>query len=95
MEHAEGLDDVQRMFILLKPLQPGEPHYVGPQDYHPKNRLLIVGKKRLPAALSHEKFFGFVWKSDAEVKTLTEALDKEEYDTATRGIPFLLPFCVY
>lgn len=91
LESVESSEDVQRMFVLLKPLQPGEAHYVGPESPStaPKNRLLIVGKKHLPSIDSHEKAFGFVYKASEDVEEIVKYLREEEYDTKTRGY-FLL-----
>jgi hypothetical protein len=93
VEQVHNLDEVQRMYILLKPLVKGEPHAtVKEQEIQGitstashKNRLMIVAKKKLPDTLKHEKFFGFVWKVGDELKELVEVLEQEEYDTATRG----------
>ena len=81
------MEDVQRMFILLKPLQPGEAHYVGPENIEtlPKNRLLVIGKKHLPSVDSHEKAYGFVYKVSENMDDLVKLLEREEYNTKTRG----------
>ena len=85
------MDDVQRMYILMKPLHSGDAHFdLGAQDSPRKDRLVIVAKKRLPDTTLHEKFFGFVWKSSGETKELVEALESEEYDTVTRGMLAIL-----
>lgn len=52
---VSSVDDVQRLYILLQPLQPRGG----------KCRLLVVAKKRLPDTKRHERFFAFVgeWRA--------------------------------
>lgn len=50
VDHPTSVGDVQRFFMILAPTsRPKAPF-----------RLLIIGKKRLPIADRHERFFGFV-----------------------------------
>ncbi len=50
VDHPTGVEDIQRFFMILAPTsRPKAPF-----------RLLIIGKKRLPIADKHERFFGFV-----------------------------------
>ncbi|KFM27553.1 Apurinic endonuclease-redox protein [Auxenochlorella protothecoides] len=43
LDHVGKLEDVQRFYLLLEPSQPGS-----------KSRLIVIGKKRLPAIFNHE-----------------------------------------
>lgn len=50
VDHPTSVGDIQRFFMILAPSsRPNAPF-----------RLLIIGKKRLPIADRHERFFGFV-----------------------------------
>lgn len=50
VDHPTSVRDIQRFFMILAPTsRPKAPF-----------RLLIIGKKRLPIADRHERFFGFV-----------------------------------
>jgi hypothetical protein len=73
-ERPRSLDDVQRLLMLLRP-RPGG-----------RLRLLVVGRKRLPAITEHERFWAYV---DAVVRRpaeLAEALGPRTYWTRTRGV---------
>ena len=74
--NAEELDDVQRLLILLSP---------GGAAFE---RLIAVGRKRLPRSARHDRFWGFVdlvltsWDMHA-------ALGAQVYGTKTRGLRHL------
>ena len=73
-EEVEGLEDVQRFYLLLHP--------EGSRNY----RLIIIGRKRLPEAdRPGERYWGFVDDVMATDKELQEALAPEIYETKTRG----------
>ncbi|KAJ3416629.1 hypothetical protein HDV05_000911 [Chytridiales sp. JEL 0842] len=69
---AHGLDDVQRFFMLLKPLKGGD------------MRLLWVGRKRMPNLASHERLWGCVDAAGGEDR-IKEALKERVYQTRTLG----------
>lgn len=73
-EHeTEGLGDVQRFFMVLKP------------EGQSTVRLAILGRKRLPQADEHERIWGFI---DTVAKSGTEIgaeLKEHRYSTKTRG----------
>lgn len=75
VEEANSLDEVQRFFMLLRPRKPGGT----------KNRLCVIGKKRMPSARKHERFFGFVQASSENAEELREGLGPQQYETKTRG----------
>lgn len=62
-----SLADEQRFFLLLAPQRIGSKH-----------RLIIIGKKRLPHAEAHERYFGFV---DAVGDTLADVLPNTDEST--------------
>jgi hypothetical protein len=74
VDEAHGFKDVRRLYILLKPW--------GTQIY----RLLIVGRKKLPAPEEHDRFWAFVWRVFKDRAGLNEELGYEEYQTKTRGV---------
>ncbi len=79
VEEAHGFKDVRRLYILLKPW--------ATQIY----RLLIVGRKKLPAPEEHNRFWAFVWRVFKDRAALNEELGYEEYETKTRGLRSIPP----
>lgn len=73
LEQADGMQDVQRFHVVLRPEQ-GRPV-----------RLLTVGKKRLPDVDGHERFWGYVQAVADREQEIGEQLGAEDYQTATRG----------
>jgi hypothetical protein len=69
VDEAHGFKDVRRLYILLKPW--------GTQIY----RLLIVGRKKLPAPEEHDRFWAFVWRVFKDRAGFNEELGYEEYQT--------------
>lgn len=55
VEHAESLDDVQRSYIVLRPLPLGAELKDGKVKDEGNNRLIVVPKKKLPVR-GYEKF---------------------------------------
>jgi hypothetical protein len=78
-EEVHGPQDVQRLYILLKPWHVG------------LYRLIIVGRKKLPDPEEHERFWAFVWQVFKDRASLKEELGEKTYDTKTRGIRKLPP----
>ena len=74
---AEDLDDVQNFYIVLKP-QGG------------RFRLINVGRKRLPDLEGHERNWGFVEMVSDAGKEIEEELQRDTYETKTRGERVLL-----
>ena len=72
-DHPSRLTDVQRFFIVLKP------------DGRQVFRLLGVGRKRLPEAVAHERFWGFVDRVQRSAEALAKSLRPFDYATETRG----------
>ncbi|KAL4444582.1 hypothetical protein ABPG77_002399 [Micractinium sp. CCAP 211/92] len=73
-EEVDSLDDVQRFFMLLRPDAAGV-----------KSRMCVLGKKRLPSARRHERFFCFVEATAEDPAELLEGLGPKSYETRTRG----------
>jgi hypothetical protein len=74
-EHSvEGLDDVQRFYMVLKP------H--GKASY----RLIVVGQKQLPEVSQHgQQTWGFVESVSSDAKKIEQGLREKTYQTKTRG----------
>jgi hypothetical protein len=82
VEHttAGGLDDIQRLFIILSP------H--GQQQY----RLIVIGRKQLPEVASHrDRRWAFVEKVSRRPEDIEDDLDALSYLTKTRGERHLAP----
>jgi hypothetical protein len=71
-EVAEGIGEVQNFYLVLKP-QGG------------RFRLINVGRKRLPEIDEHERNWGFVDLIADSGKEIEEALQRDTYETKTRG----------
>ena len=71
----QGLEDVQRFFVILKP--EGRPRY----------RLATIGRKRLPEPddPGQRRFWGFVAMVREGPLAIHRVLDEKTYQTRTRG----------
>jgi hypothetical protein len=74
-EHTvEGLEDVQRSYVVLSP------------HHERRYRLILLGQKHMPAIRDGgEKVWGFVDRVGTEAKHVEDALERETYVTETRG----------
>jgi hypothetical protein len=72
-EDPSGLGDVQRFYVVLRPDRGG------------KLRLLVLGRKRLPAAGAHERVWGFVDLVTDDAGALERSLRGGAHETKTRG----------
>src|SRR5689334_18645665 len=71
-DEAEGLGDVQRFFMVLKPQ--GGPY-----------RLAVLGGKRLPEADRHERIWGFIDMVAKSGSAIEGEFKQHRYGTKTRG----------
>jgi hypothetical protein len=69
---TEDLDDVQNFYLVLKP-------------HGGRFRLINIGRKRLPDIHGHERNWGFVDLTADSGKEIEEELQRETYETKTRG----------
>jgi hypothetical protein len=74
VREVHGFGDVRRLYILLKPWSK--------QIF----RLLIVGRKKLPAPEEHDRFWAFVWRVFGDRAALNAELGYEEYQTKADGV---------
>lgn len=72
-DDPQGLPDVQRFYVVLRP-QGGGP-----------TRLLVVGRKRLPDIGQHERNWGYVDMVSKDAGALEKELRENSYSTKTRG----------
>jgi hypothetical protein len=73
-EHEpEGLDDVQRFYLVLEP------------EGGVLVRLIVIGRKRLPDIGEHERNWATVEATASQAKDLAPALGEQHYDTKTSG----------
>ncbi|MBI2392006.1 MAG: hypothetical protein HYV09_20610 [Deltaproteobacteria bacterium] len=72
-ERPDGLDDVQRLFVVLIP-----------RDEHVYRRL-VIGRKRMPDTGAHERHWAFVDKVADRPEPLQEDLEAQRYATKARG----------
>ncbi|PGH23811.1 hypothetical protein AJ80_02059 [Polytolypa hystricis UAMH7299] len=85
VDEPEGVSDVARTFMVLRPLPQGATLTEGPIGDSGNCRLLMLPKKVLPQS-SRERFMGFVEKAGATAQTVKESfLGSNEYETKTRG----------
>jgi len=75
-QHPEDLGDVQRILILLSP------------EDAAYERLIIVGRKRLPRSKRRDRFWGYVDLVLANYD-MQAALDAQVYSTKTHGLRHL------
>ncbi len=72
-EHsAEGLADVQRFYMVMKP------------EKQPRLRVAVLGRKRLPEARDHERIWGFV-EAIERGPNVEEEFRTHRYASRTRG----------
>ncbi|KAI5793796.1 hypothetical protein DFH27DRAFT_567354 [Peziza echinospora] len=96
VENPQSLQDVQRSYILLRPLpsgakfksdnpevgEEGSPRAL--EDAGNNNRLLVVPKKKFPATGSHERLLTFVDKANCSIEEIKETVLKgSNYQTKT------------
>ena len=75
-QNPRELEDVQRLLILLAP------------EGSPFQRLIAIGRKRLPPSTQHDRFWGFVDLVLTE-NDMQAALGAQVYGTKTRGLRHL------
>lgn len=72
-EQPEGMEDIQRFYVVLKP--------EGGKNY----RLMVLGRKRMPEIGGHERNWGFVNRVTGSAKEIEQELGPAAYETKTRG----------
>jgi len=80
LEDASSLDEVQRLFMILRPEDNTE-HDTRKE----KDRLIVIAKKMLPEIDSHMKHWGFVELVSANMDDIKKRLGPTTYQTKTMG----------
>ena len=80
----QGIEDVARSYIVLRPLPRGAKLGEGPLEDSGNARLLALPKKMLPRS-KQDRFLMFVEKAHAHIKDLREQFASNDYATKTSG----------
>ncbi|KAH7369635.1 hypothetical protein BKA65DRAFT_544365 [Rhexocercosporidium sp. MPI-PUGE-AT-0058] len=94
VEDPQGIEDVARSYIVLRPLPLGAKLGEDPLEDSGNARLLALPKKMLPKT-RQDRFLVFVEKPSATIKDLQEQFSSNEYATKTSGTshtPSATPF---
>lgn len=85
VEKPEGVNDIARTFIILRPIAHDAKLSEGPLRDAGNTRILILPKKVLPSS-GRERFLSFVEKVGASYDEIKgQFLAGEEYETKTKG----------
>jgi len=85
VDHPEGVQDIARSYVILRPLPNGAKLGEGALDDSNNNRLLALPKKVLPKS-HRDTFLTFVERAGATIEELKEDFMKgSDYDTKTTG----------
>ncbi|OJD15394.1 hypothetical protein AJ78_04364 [Emergomyces pasteurianus Ep9510] len=84
VEEPEGIEDVARSFIVLRPLSRDAKLGKDAIGDNQNCRLLVLPKKVLPKS-TRDRFMGFVEKGQSTAKTIRDSFLASERETATRG----------
>jgi hypothetical protein len=84
VEEPQGIEDVARSYIVLRPLPLGAKLGKGPLEDSGNARLLALPKKVLPTS-GKDRFLVFVDKAKSTVKEIREQFASNKYATKTTG----------
>lgn len=84
VEDPQGLADIARSYIVLRPLPLGAKIGEGPLEDSGNARLLTLPKKMLPKS-RRDRFLVFVEQPNATIKDLKEHFASNDYATKTSG----------
>jgi hypothetical protein len=85
IDEPEGVEDVTRSYIILRPLPLGAKLGEGPLEDTGDARLLVLPKKVLPKSKA-DRFLVFVEDPDGQVPDLRKDFASSEYATQTSGL---------
>jgi hypothetical protein len=83
-DEPEGVEDVARSYIILRPLPLGAKLGEGPLEDTGDARLLVLPKKVLPKSKA-DRFLVFVEDPDGRIPDLRKDFESSEYATQTSG----------
>jgi hypothetical protein len=84
IEDPQGIEDVARSYIVLRPLPIGARLGEGPLEDSSNARLLALPKKMLPKS-HQDRFLMFVEKVKSSIRDLRDQFAGNEYATKTSG----------
>lgn len=84
IEDPQGIEDVARSYIVLRPVPIGAKIGDGPLQDDGNARLIALPKKMLPKS-KQDRFLMFVEKPNALIKDLRDQFSGSEYATKTTG----------
>jgi hypothetical protein len=87
VEHPEGVEDVARSYIVLRPIPLGASLGDGPLEDLGTSRLLALPKKMMPKS-KRDRFLTFVEKPKTSIKELREQFEHYDYSTKTAGYAY-------
>ena len=84
VEDPQGIEDVARSYIILRPIPVGAALGAGPLEDLENSRLIALPKKMMPKS-TKDRFLAFVEKPKASIKELREQFQSNDYSTKTAG----------
>ena len=84
IEDPQGIEDIARSYIVLRPIPLGAKIGDGPLQDLDNLRLLTLPKKMMPKS-KRDRFLVFVEKSNVSIKELRDQLQGNDYPTKTSG----------
>jgi hypothetical protein len=84
VEDPQGVEDVARSYIILRPIPLGAKLGDGQLEDLRTSRLLALPKKTLPKT-KKDRFLVFVAKPKASIKELRDQFQSSDYSTKTSG----------
>lgn len=94
VEDPQGIEDVARSYIILRPIPLGAKLGDGPLEDLGTSRLLVMPKKMMPKS-TRDRFLVFVEKPKATIEELRKQFQGSDYSTKTAGtshVPPATPF---
>jgi hypothetical protein len=84
VEEPQGIEDIARSYIILRPIPLGAGLGEGPIEDLGTSRLLALPKKMMPKS-KRDRFLAFVEKPKASIKELRDQFQSNSYSTKTSG----------
>jgi hypothetical protein len=84
VEDPQGIEDVARSYIILRPIPIDAKLGDGPLEDLGTSRLLALPKKMMPKT-KRDRFLVFVEKPKASIKELRDQFQSNDYSTKTSG----------
>jgi len=87
---VEGIEDVNKLYILLWSQQDQEGELKPDSNKPSKCRLFGVSQKKLPQLKKHGKYWGYIIKVTNNIEEMVKTeFEEKDYSTKTRGIRHL------